>query len=104
MSYDPGEFVEFLGSTTSNSWSMTIYRDGHEPELAARANGLAGEFTPTSATCYMDGCDWPVLHRWQVPADARSGLYRTVCGCERRNGERIVEHPFIVVRPSDGAA
>ncbi len=44
---------------------------------------LPGSFTKTSETAYMDGCDWPVLYRWKIPDDARSGFtasYQHACG------------------------
>ncbi|MER9731587.1 N,N-dimethylformamidase beta subunit family domain-containing protein [Mesorhizobium sp. M0217] len=100
MSYDPGETVEFLASTTADRWSMTIYRDGHAPERVEQAEGLSGAFAATSPTAYMDGCDWPVLHTWRIPHDMRSGFYRIVSTCERAHGERFIQHHFVVVRPT----
>jgi hypothetical protein len=100
MSYDPGETVEFRGSTTANEWSIQIYRDGHRPEMVHESFGLPGSFTKTSETAYMDGCDWPVLHRWEIPRDQRSGFYRVVSTCMRKGGERFVQHHFVVVRPT----
>lgn len=100
MSYDPGETVEFHGSTTADRWSMQIYRDGHAPEMVHEAFDLPGSFTRTSETAYMDGCDWPVLHRWTIPEGLRSGFYRVVSTCLRKSGERFVQHHFVVVRPT----
>ncbi|HWT61356.1 MAG TPA: N,N-dimethylformamidase beta subunit family domain-containing protein [Ochrobactrum sp.] len=100
MSYDPGETVEFHGSTTAKTWSIKIYRDSHEPQMMDEAFDLPGSFTKTSETAYMDGCDWPVLYRWQIPDDARSGFYRVVSTCMRPDGERFVQHHFVVVRPT----
>ncbi len=82
MSYDPGEAVEFHGSTTARTWSIQIYRDGHKPQMMDEAFELPGSFTKTSETAFMDGCDWPVLYRWKIPDDARSGFtvsYRPAC-------------------------
>lgn len=101
MSYDPGETVEFRVSTTADSWNIQIYRDGYRPEMAHEAFDLKGEFTNTSETAYMDGCDWPVLHSWRIPTDQRSGFYRIVSTCLRRDGQRFVQHHFVVVRPTE---
>ena len=100
MSYDPGETVEFPGSTTADEWSIQIYRDGFRPQMVHEAFGLPGSFTKTSETAYMDGCDWPILHRWEIPRDQRSGFYRVVSTCMRKDGERFVQHHFVVVRPT----
>ena len=100
MSYDPGETVEFHGSTTADTWNIQIYRDGHKPEMVHESFDLPGSFTKTSETAYSDGCDWPVLHRWQIPAGTRSGFYRVVSTCLRKDGERFVQHHFVVVRPT----
>ncbi|MGQ2909857.1 MAG: N,N-dimethylformamidase beta subunit family domain-containing protein [Aliihoeflea sp.] len=102
MSYDPGETVEFHGSTTADKWSMHIYRDGHRPVMMEEKSDLPGSFTKTSETPYEDGCDWPVLYRWQIPADAPSGFYRVASTCLRPDGQRFVQHHFVVVRPKRG--
>jgi len=101
MSYDPGETVEFHGSTTAKTWSIQIYRDSHKPQMMNEAFDLPGSFTKTSETAYMDGCDWPVLYSWKIPDDARSGFYRVVSTCMRPDGERFVQHHFVVVRPTE---
>jgi len=102
MSYDPGEIVSFHGSTTADRWSIQIYRDGHQPQMLQEAFDLAGSFSPTAETAYQDGCDWPVLYRWKIPDDARSGFYRVMCSCIRPDGQRFVQHHFVVVRPKRG--
>lgn len=102
MSYDPGETVEFHGSTDADRWTMQIYRDGHRPVMMHEATDLAGAFSRTSETAYEHGCDWPVLHRWTIPEDAPSGFYRVVSTCMRPDGQRYVQHHFVVVRPKPG--
>ena len=100
MSFDPGETVEFYGSATADNWSIQIYRDGFQPEMVHESFDLPGTFATTSETAYMDGCDWPVVHRWPIPADMRSGFYRVVSTCRRQDGGRFVQHHFVVVRPT----
>ncbi|WP_158969637.1 N,N-dimethylformamidase beta subunit family domain-containing protein [Chachezhania sediminis] len=98
MSFDPGETVEFHGSSTAKTWNLQIYRDGHVPEMVHEAFDLPGRFTPTSPTAYMDGCDWPVVHSWTIPKDQRPGFYLVVTSCVRPSGERFLSHHFVVVR------
>lgn len=100
MSYDPGETVEFHGSCNADTWTLQIYRDGHQPEMAYEVFDLPGAFTKTSETAYSDGCDWPVVHSWTIPEDQRPGFYRVVSTCMRKDGERFVQHHFFVVRPT----
>lgn len=102
MSYDAGEMIEFRGSTTAATWMMQIYRDGHQPEMVHESMSLPGSFTPMPTDAYMNGCDWPVLHRWTIPSTQRSGFYRVVSICVRADGQRFVQHHFFVVRPPAG--
>ncbi|GAB5467489.1 MAG: hypothetical protein Kilf2KO_05190 [Rhodospirillales bacterium] len=100
ISYDPGEEVCFRGSTTAETWSLQIYRDGHKPETLHEAKDLPGSFTPMPERAYAEGCGWPVLHRLTLPKDLRSGFYRVVASCLRPDGQRFVQHHFFVVRPT----
>lgn len=100
MSYDPGETVEFRVSATAGRWNIQVYRDGHAPEMVHEAFDLPGAFTKTPETAYIDGCDWPVLHSWKIPETRRSGFYRVVSTCLRDDGQRFVQHHFVVVRPT----
>ncbi|RRH76131.1 N,N-dimethylformamidase beta subunit family domain-containing protein [Falsigemmobacter faecalis] len=102
MSYDPGETVELRGSTTADRWNLHIYRDGYTPEMVHEARDLSGSFTATSETAYIDGCDWPVVHRWEIPQSLRPGFYRIVATCQRKDGNRFVHHHFVVVRARKG--
>jgi len=100
LSYDPGDTVRFHGSTTADRWTLQVYRDGHRPEMLVEVHDLPGSFSKTSETAYMDGCDWPVLHSWTIPADMRSGPCRVVASCLRKDGQRFVQHHFFTVRPT----
>jgi len=100
MSFDPGDAVAFHGSCNADTFTIQIYRDGHMPEMVHEAHDLKGLFTPMPDKAYMNGCDWPVLHRWTLPQDLRSGFYRIVSSCMRPDGSRFVQHHFIVVRPT----
>lgn len=100
MSFDPGQTVDFHGSCNADRFSIQIYRDGNAPEMVHEAIDLKGRFTPMPDKAYINGCDWPVLHSWTLPADLRSGFYRVVSTCLRPDGNRFVQHHFIVVRPT----
>ena len=101
ISYEPGQTVQFHGSTTAKTWSIQIYRDGVRPTLVHRADGLAGQFTATPKDAYKAGCDWPVVHEWTIPQGTPSGFYRVLSNCERRDGSAFVQHHFFVVRPTE---
>jgi hypothetical protein len=45
-------------------------------------------------------CRWPVTRRWQVPPDARSGLYVVRCHYTYDGRERVAETTFVVRRPA----
>ncbi|HTW27804.1 MAG TPA: N,N-dimethylformamidase beta subunit family domain-containing protein, partial [Acetobacteraceae bacterium] len=100
ISYAPGEEVAFRGSTNAVRWSIEIVRDGAAPECVHRSDDLPGAFTAMPEAAYRTGCDWPVRHRWQIPADARSGFYKVISTCERRDGSPFVQHHWFVVRPT----
>ncbi|MDO9524292.1 MAG: hypothetical protein Q7J57_01915, partial [Gemmobacter sp.] len=100
MSYDPGDEVAFHASTLADTWTLQIYRDGHAPEMVHEEMRIAGRFTAMPDRAWRDGCGWPVLHRWRIPEDQRSGFYRVVSTCLRPDGERFVQHHFFIVRPT----
>lgn len=102
ISYAPGDRVQFHGSTNAASWTIEVTRDGLRPVVVHRADGLPGRATPMPAGAYETGCDWPVLHRWTLPADLPSGFYVVESSVVRRQGGRFVQHHFFVVRPSPG--
>jgi hypothetical protein len=100
ISYEPGQTVVFHGSTTAQTWSIQIYRDGYKPTLAHRADAMPGQFTAAPKDAYKAGCGWPVVHRWTIPGDTPSGFYRVISSCLRKDGSPFVQHHFFVVRPT----
>jgi hypothetical protein len=100
ISYEPGQTVVFHGSTTAQTWSIQIYRDGYKPTLAHRADAMPGQFTAAPKDACKAGCDWPVVHRWTIPGDTPSGFYRVISSCLRKDGTPFVQHHFFVVRPT----
>jgi hypothetical protein len=102
MSYAPGETVVFHGSSTAPRFSLEIWRDGVTPDCVHAQDELAGDFAPMPPRAYKDGCAWPEVYRWTVPADAASGFYRVAAWCERTDGSRFLQHHFFVVRPAAG--
>src|SRR5262249_55537411 len=100
MSYVPGEEVRFHSSTTAMEWSLQVYRDGLCREIVHEVTNLVGQFSPAPKDAYKAGCGWPVLHKWRLPAESRSGFYRVVSSCQRPDGSRFVQHHCFVLRPT----
>ena len=62
ISYASGETVQFHGSTNAAEWRIEVTRDGLNPVVVHREDGLPGRATPMPEGVYEKGCDWPVLH------------------------------------------
>jgi hypothetical protein len=99
LSYDPGDVVEFHVSTTSQSYSIEIVRDGCNPASVYRSGHLAGRFHKTPKDAYKTGCHWPSGHSWRVPAGTPSGFYKVISRCPGRKGTTFTQHHWFVVRP-----
>ena len=102
MSYAPGDEVIFHGSSTAPGISLEIWRDGLRPECVYARDGIAAPFVPMPAHAYRDGCQWPEIDRWTVPAATPSGFYRVAAWCQRPDGSRFLQHHCFVVRPPAG--
>lgn len=100
MSYAPGDEVQFRASTQASSWTLEIVRDGAHPRRMHLAPAIAGQYTACPDQPFRTGCDWPVLHRWRIPADCRSGFFKVISHCDLPDGARYIHHHFFVVRPA----
>lgn len=96
FSYRPGEEVEVRAHTTAPHFSLTVVRDGAEPETVLRLERIVGRASPTPADAYAQGCDWPIATAFTVGA-WRPGLYLLVVRAEL-DGECFEREHFIVVR------
>lgn len=97
--YRPGDTVHLHVSTTADTWSFEIGRDGPHYEPVMQVDGLPGIHWDTPADCSVNGCGWPVAHAFEVPADWRPGGYLvTLTGC--RGDRTVEEHHLFIVRPA----
>lgn len=90
ISYAPGEEVIIFASSTAAQVDVTIFRDGAKPKQVAHFEGLSAQSAPTPQNFYSEGCNWPVLKRWMVPAETQTGFY--VIRIRAQAGNRVVEH------------
>ena len=102
MSYAPGSEIAFHVSTHAPTWTLRIFREGQVPRPVHEAAGLPGGYASTPGDSFRSGCSWPVLHRWRIPADCRSGFFSIEASCARSNGSIFVQRQFFVVRPGAG--
>lgn len=103
-SYQPGDEVCFHVSTTGCSFSLEIFRDGAQPVALHRVENLSGHSSPLQPGFHEKGCDWPVVHRWRIPADAPSSFCLVIARASGQSGAaREQEHGF-AIRPAKGVA
>lgn len=100
ISYGPGETVSFHTSTTADTYSIEVVRDGHQPQTVYKADDLPGELHPTPKDAYASGCGWPVAHQWQLPADLPSGGYVVYTRAKNDQGEEREQEHWFAVRPA----
>ena len=98
LSYRPGESLDLHVSTTAETYSVEIFRDGARWQRVYRMDGLPGQWHMTPANCYEAGCNWPVAHCFEIPGDWKSGGY-VVSFKARRDNKHIEQHGFFVLRP-----
>lgn len=97
FSYAPGDVVHLHISTTADTYDIEIGRDGATYMPVMTLTGQAGVHHPTPDDCSVQGCGWPVAHRFAVPDDWPSGGYLvTLRG--HRGTEMIEEHHLFLVR------
>lgn len=98
LSYAPGDQVRFHVSTTAARYTLEIYRDGWTTVPVYRAEGLAGRFHPTPEDCSVGGCNWPVSHELEIPADWKSGGYVIRTSASDPDGTEIEHYHLFIVR------
>lgn len=105
LSYAPGEKVAIHASSTLAGFTLEIVRDTIQPVVVARL-ALTAPWTMPSEGFLTDGCGWPVVHRWTVPADLPSGFYLLLSRGVAADGTvREQEHGITIraARPGQGA-
>ena len=97
VSYLPGETVQVHASATAKSVSLELLHDTLRPRVVARADGLSVPLTKLAPGYLENGCGWPVVHRFTLPADAPSGFYLLIARATDAAGNvREHEHGFFV--------
>lgn len=105
MSYRPGETLRVHAIAWPGRVDLEILRDEPEPVMVHRAENLPAPWQATPVRCSVDGCDWPVVYEWQLPADLPSGGYLLRCRTRDAQGrEDLHEHWFALRAPADRAA
>jgi hypothetical protein len=103
-SYGPGDQIAIHVHTTGRQYSIEIVRDGHQPQIVHRADGLPGRRQATPADCSIKGCGWTVTHTVRIPEQWRSGCYLVIARTENESGERRQGEHFFVLRASEPGA
>ncbi len=110
ISVAPGQIQSFKIDTTSNNYTIDIYRMGYYNGMGARKVAsvtplVAPQNQPNclnnAATGLIDCGNWAVSALWPVPADAVSGIYFAKLTQVSNGG---ASHIVFVVRESDTAS
>ena len=96
QSYATGETVKLHITTTAPTFDIEIYRDGAKLETVYKQSGVKGRFTETPVDCYMNGCNWPVLHELKIPSTWRSGFYIVLLTVEKDGQKKRAEAAFVL--------
>lgn len=98
LSYCPGEEVHLHASSTAETFSVTITRDGAPPATVHQEGGLRAPCTALPPDFIERGCRWPVVWTWTVPESSLSGFYLIRVSAENAAGvKREHEHGFFVL-------
>jgi hypothetical protein len=96
LSYAPGDTVQIHAISTAPRFSIEVILDGLSPRHLETIEVQAGWQT-LQPGFQENGCDWPVVHRWQVPRDLPSGFVLLVSRATAADGTvREQEHGFAV--------
>ena len=98
LSYKPGDTVNFHSSTRASEYVIEVARDGRKLETVYDSGPLEGGYHPTPEDCYAQGCNWPVAHQWQIPADIASGGYLVLSRTRNTEGETVEHEHFFIVQ------
>ncbi|MDP4173953.1 MAG: T9SS type A sorting domain-containing protein [Bacteroidota bacterium] len=75
LSYTKGDTVNFHISTSSNSFSIQIYRIGAYEALVGKYDNIKGGQRSVPDSVWEKGCDWPVSFSLVIPESWQSGVY-----------------------------
>ncbi len=98
FSYFSGEEVKFHFSSNADSFSMTILRDGANPQIVYQRDDLHADLHQAAASAYANGCGWPVGLVWRLPEQLLSGFYLVILRTVQSSGEIWEREHFFVVK------
>jgi N,N-dimethylformamidase beta subunit-like, C-terminal len=96
FSYRPGDRVDVHVHTTAAEYSLTVIRDGSDPEVVWSRRDLPGVACDTPSDAYAVGCGWPVACSLEIDPRWRSGFYLLVIRVQRGVEVWEREHFFVV--------
>ena len=102
LSYESGDTVDLHLSTTADSVSIEILRDGGEAITVHQAEEIVGKQYTMPDNFFEVGCDWPVGYSWTLPDDLASGFYLVLCRVTNQQGETREQEAGFFVRPKIG--
>ncbi|MDK1493695.1 hypothetical protein QN219_27265 [Sinorhizobium sp. 7-81] len=104
LSYRPGDDVLIHASTTATEISIEIRRDEIGSNPVDVIQQVKAPFSLLPADFAANGCGWPVVARWTVPRDLRSGFYLVIARAADGQGN-VREHVHgITVLPAKRGA
>ena len=102
ISYCAGDEVEFHVSCGAEHYSLEIIRDDAKFETVYKADKLPGKLHSTPKDASVNGCGWPVDHRWKSDKDLASGAYLVLCKIKDSDSEeREHQHLFVLRNGQD---
>jgi N,N-dimethylformamidase beta subunit-like, C-terminal len=96
FSYRPSDRVDVHVHTTAAEYSLTVIRDGSDPEVVWSRRDLPGVACDTPSDAYAVGCGWPVACSLEIDPRWRSGFYLLVIRVQRGVEVWEREHFFVV--------
>jgi hypothetical protein len=101
ISYEAGATVLIHASSTAGKVAFEIFRDGLRPNTVATLADICVQAVPTPENFYSNGCGWPVVAKWRIPRDAKSGFYVIRIRATRDGRTVEHEHGLCVRRPTE---
>lgn len=98
-SYAPGEEIALHASSTTETFDVTVVRDGARPTTVYEKRNVRGRYTETPRDAYQNGCRWPVLLRFRADRNWGSGFYLVIVRTWDAAGEVWEREHFFVIRP-----
>ena len=99
LSYAPGEVLKLHVSSSQPTYSITVTRDGLEPEIVYCKSGNAGRRHEAPDDSYAQGCGWPVGLEIPIGHAWRPGFYVITLSVDGEE-DRFESDAFFVLRKS----